>query len=209
MRRAARLFVPAFEDWGRVGVAIASGCLLLTGLGVWPLVLAGLVEHRRARPVEWFISLRYLVARRRQTFISIISVICVVGVALGVSVITVVLSVMNGFSAMWEEKIVGARAHFSVLSREGAYPNYFDVRERVKQVPGVLGATPFLAADAILRALVLLTEPMGEEWFVRLRRTRQLHLFRVEHTTRRAHISAGGFFVPGTNGFRVHLSLCG
>ncbi len=145
------MFAPAFEDWGRVGVAIASGCLLLTGLGVWPLVLAGLVEHRRARPVEWFISLRYLVARRRQTFISIISVICVVGVALGVSVITVVLSVMNGFSAMWEEKIVGARAHFSVLSREGAYPNYYDVRERVKQVPGVLGATPFLAADAILR----------------------------------------------------------
>jgi lipoprotein-releasing system permease protein len=125
--------------------------LLLTGLGVWPLVLAGLVEHRRARPVEWFISLRYLVARRRQTFISIISVICVVGVALGVSVITVVLSVMNGFSAMWEEKIVGARAHFSVLSREGAYPNYLDVAERVRRMPGVLGATPYLAADAILR----------------------------------------------------------
>jgi len=145
------LIAPAFEAWGQVAVAVAAACLLLTGLGVWPLVLAGLWEHRRARPVEWFISLRYLVARRRQTFISIISVICVVGVALGVSVITVVLSVMNGFSAMWEEKIVGARAHFSVLSREGAYPNYLDVAERVREVRGVLGATPFLAADAILR----------------------------------------------------------
>ncbi len=145
------LIAPAFEAWGQVAAAVAAACLLLTGLGVWPLVLAGLWEHRRARPVEWFISLRYLVARRRQTFISIISVICVVGVALGVSVITVVLSVMNGFSAMWEEKIVGARAHFSVLSREGAYPNYLDVAERVREVRGVLGATPFLAADAILR----------------------------------------------------------
>ncbi len=145
------LFVPSFEERGHAAVSIAAALLLLTALGVWPLVLAGLAEHRRARPVEWFISLRYLVARRRQTFISIISVICVVGVALGVAVITVVLSVMNGFSSMWEEKIVGARAHFSVLSREGPYPNYADVRERVLRVPGVQGATPFLAADAILR----------------------------------------------------------
>ncbi len=145
------LLVPSWEERGHAAVSVAAAALLLTALGVWPLVLAGLVEHRRARPVEWFISLRYLVARRRQTFISIISVICVVGVALGVSVITVVLSVMNGFSEMWEEKIVGARAHFSVLSREGAYPNYIELAERVRQVPGVLGATPFLAADAILR----------------------------------------------------------
>jgi lipoprotein-releasing system permease protein len=92
---------------------------MLGALGLWPLVLAGLVEHRVQKPVEWFIGLRYLVARRRQTFISIISVICVVGVALGVAVITVVLSVMNGFSSMWEEKVIGAHAHFSVLSRTG------------------------------------------------------------------------------------------
>jgi len=145
------LFAPDWDETGHGAVSIAAALLVLAALGLWPLVLAGLVEHRRARPVEWFISLRYLVARRRQTFISIISVICVVGVALGVAVITVVLSVMNGFSAMWEQKIVGARAHFSVLSREGEFANYRDVREQVKRVPGVLGATPFLAADAILR----------------------------------------------------------
>lgn len=148
---ALGLVRPDWEDTGQAAISIAASLLLLGALGVWPLVIAGLVEHRRSRPVEWFISLRYLVARRRQTFISIISVICVVGVALGVAVITVVLSVMNGFSAMWEEKIVGARAHFSVLSREGAYDEYRDVRELVLQVPGVLGATPFLASDAILR----------------------------------------------------------
>jgi len=145
------LIDPEREPDGHTAVLFASSLLMLAALGLWPLVLAGLVQHRRERPVEWFISLRYLVARRRQTFISIISVICVVGVALGVAVITVVLSVMNGFSAMWEEKIVGARAHFSVLSREGEYPNYLDVAEQVRKVQGVDGATPFLAADAILR----------------------------------------------------------
>ncbi len=145
------LVVPAWDETGHAATLAAAVLLLLAGLGLWPLVLAGLIEHRRSRPVEWFLSLRYLVARRRQAFISIISIICVAGVALGVAVITVVLSVMNGFSAMWEEKIIGARAHFSVLSRLGEFENYMDVRDDVKKVPGVLGATPFLATDAILR----------------------------------------------------------
>jgi lipoprotein-releasing system permease protein len=145
------LLVPAWDETGHAAVLFAAILLILAGLGVWPLVLAGLVEHRRSRPVEWFLSLRYLVARRRQAFISIISLICVAGVALGVAVITVVLSVMNGFSAMWEEKIIGARAHFSVLSRLGEFEDYREVRQAVKLVAGVLGATPFLATDAILR----------------------------------------------------------
>jgi lipoprotein-releasing system permease protein len=138
--------VPA--QWGLQLAALGiSGGLL----GLWPLVLAGLVAHRIARPVEWFISLRYLVAKRRQTFISIITVICITGVALGVAVITVVLSVMNGFSRVWEEKILGTRAHFVVHARTGTFPDYEDVSERVRKVRGVLGATPFIQAEAILR----------------------------------------------------------
>ena len=132
-------------------IAAAATLIMLGVIGFAPLVIAGLVQHARERPVEWFLSLRYLVARRRQTFISIISVICVVGVALGVSVITVVLSVMNGFSAVWEEKIVGNRAHFVVQSPLGPYADYRRVREVVAGVPGVTGATPFLMADAMLR----------------------------------------------------------
>ncbi|MFI5315932.1 MAG: lipoprotein-releasing ABC transporter permease subunit [Myxococcota bacterium] len=144
----------AFPQWSDVAhdaALIAAFVLLFGAVGLWPLVLAGLVEHRRAKPVEWFIGLRYLVARRRQTFISVISVICVVGVALGVAVITVVLSVMNGFSSMWEEKVIGARAHFSVMSRAGDIEHYRDLAEQVRGMPGVVGATPFLATDAILR----------------------------------------------------------
>jgi lipoprotein-releasing system permease protein len=137
---------------GQRAAQLAVIVVQVSALGSWPFVLAGLVAHARVRPVEWFLSLRYLMARRRQAFISIISVICVAGVALGVAVITVVLSVMNGFSRMWEEKIIGSQAHFAVHSRMGDYEEYRAVRERVLRVPGVLGATPFLAADAILRA---------------------------------------------------------
>jgi lipoprotein-releasing system permease protein len=121
-------------------------------LGLWPLVIAGLVAHRWEKPVEWFISLRYLVAKRRQTFISVITVICVMGVALGVAVITVVLSVMNGFSQVWEGKIIGARAHFVLYSRLGPMADYQTVREQVVGVPGVEGAAPFLQMEAILRS---------------------------------------------------------
>jgi len=133
--------------------AIQLALLILMGgvFGVVPMILVGLVRHRFERPVEWFISLRYLVARRRQTFISIISVICVTGVALGVAVITVVLSVMNGFSRVWEDKILGTRAHFIVQSLSGPYTDYEGVREGVLRVPGVVGATPFLQTEAILR----------------------------------------------------------
>jgi lipoprotein-releasing system permease protein len=145
------LVVTSLSKVGQGAALFAALILMFSSLGLWPLVLAGLVEHRRAKPVEWFVGLRYLVARRRQTFISIISVICVVGVALGVAVITVVLSVMNGFSSMWEEKVIGARAHFSVLSRAGEIEHYRELAEQVRGMPGVLGATPFLATDAILR----------------------------------------------------------
>jgi lipoprotein-releasing system permease protein len=145
------LVAPSWSEVARDAALVAALLLMVPALGLWPLVLAGLVEHRRARPVEWFVGLRYLVARRRQTFISIISVICVVGVALGVAVITVVLSVMNGFSTMWEEKVIGARAHFSVLSRAGDIEHYRELAAEVRAEPGVVGATPFLATDAILR----------------------------------------------------------
>jgi lipoprotein-releasing system permease protein len=130
-------------------LCIAIGLVLIAALG--PLVVGGLLYHALTRPFEWFISLRYLVAERRQTLISLITVICVVGVALGVAIITVVLSVMNGFARIWEEKIVGNRAHFIVQSRAGAFPDYFGLRERVRTVPGVVGATPFVLAEAILR----------------------------------------------------------
>jgi lipoprotein-releasing system permease protein len=145
------LALPDGASIGDYALIAARIILFLPAIGLAPLVVLGLIEHVRQRPVEWFISLRYLTAKRRQTFISIISVICVLGVALGVSVITVVLSVMNGFSAVWEDKIIGTRAHFVLQSRFGLFDDYETVRENVSKVAGVVGATPFVETEAIVR----------------------------------------------------------
>ena len=148
---AASLAFPALESaaqWALLVVRLLAAALLI---GLWPLVIAGLLQHARERPVEWFLSLRYLFAKRRQTFISIITIICVLGVALGVSVITVVLSVMNGFAHVWEEKIVGTRAHFVVESQFGPIADYAHVRGIVRESDQVLGATPYLLSEAIAR----------------------------------------------------------
>ena len=80
---------PTLGAW--IGV-LSLGALLL---GLVPLAVAGLLDTRGT--AEWFIAIRYLMAKRRQTFISIITGICVAGIATGVWLIITVLSVMNGF----------------------------------------------------------------------------------------------------------------
>jgi lipoprotein-releasing system permease protein len=145
------LFDPAFGPFAQQALLVT---LLVGFLGLaafTPLVLGGLVQHARTKPVEWFISLRYMVAKRRQTFLSVITVICVLGVALGVAVITVVLSVMNGFARVWEDKIVGNRAHFVVQSSVGTFGDYQDLTNRIREVPGVVGATPLVLGEAVVR----------------------------------------------------------
>lgn len=131
---------------GSVLVAFLLGIVLL---GLLPLAAAGLVEMRRS--VEWFIALRYLVAKRRQVFISAISGICVGGIAAGVCLIIVVLSVMNGFEATWRDEILGNRAHFTVHNGTGSFGDYLEVLEIVRGVPGVTGASPYLDAQGMVR----------------------------------------------------------
>jgi lipoprotein-releasing system permease protein len=148
----ASLAFPSLETTAQPALLASLGLVNAAIAGFLPLVVAGLIEHRREKPVEWFISLRYLVAKRRQTFISVITVICVVGVALGVAVITVVLSVMNGFESIWHEKIFGNRAHFVIQSGLGPFGDYDEVRQGALEVDGVIGATPFIVTEAVLRS---------------------------------------------------------
>jgi lipoprotein-releasing system permease protein len=100
---------------------------------------------------EWFIAARYMVAKRRQVFISAITGICVVGIAAGVWLIIVVLSVMNGFEQTWRDEILGDRAHFVVLPTTGVIQDWPDVLERTRRVPGVVAASPYLDVDAMVR----------------------------------------------------------
>ncbi|MDR3044565.1 MAG: lipoprotein-releasing ABC transporter permease subunit [Desulfovibrio sp.] len=100
---------------------------------------------------ELFVALRYLFARRRQTFISVISVTSILGVALGVASLIVVLGVMNGFTTDLRDKILGANAHGIVMSADRTgltdAPHLID---RIRQVDGVRGATPFIYSEVML-----------------------------------------------------------
>ncbi len=87
---------------------------------------------------EWFIGLRYLKAKRKQTFISIITIISIVGVTVGVMALIIVLAVMSGFEKTLKEKILGTQAHLVVLkaSQQGM-DHYEEVLKQVQEVKGV------------------------------------------------------------------------
>ncbi len=144
------LVAPALGE----AAALISSLLFLTlvgviVLGLVPLAVAGFVQMRRS--VEWFIAIRYLVARRRQVFISAISAICVGGIAVGVWLIIVVLSVMNGFEQTWRDEILGNRAHFTVHNSFGPFVDHDEILKMVESVDGVEAASPYLDADGMVR----------------------------------------------------------
>lgn len=100
---------------------------------------------------ELFVSLRYLMSRRRQGFISLITVISVGGVAVGVMVLIVVLSVMSGFETTLKERLLGINAHLWVLpQRVGQLQGYREVATQVETIPRVTHATPFTAHEVML-----------------------------------------------------------
>jgi lipoprotein-releasing system permease protein len=132
------------------GAAILQFYIAGILLALLPLAAAGLLDSRGTS--EWFIAIRYLMAKRRQTFISVITGICVVGIATGVWLIITVLSVMNGFERTWREEIIGNRAHFTVHHNLGPFEDYEAILDRVTSMPGVVSASPYLDAEAMVRA---------------------------------------------------------
>lgn len=111
---------------------------------------------------ELFIASRYLISRRKQTFISIISLMSVLGVAIGVAALVVVMGVYNGFSNDIRDRILGSNSHVLVMASD---PAVFDspageegvtpYLNRIKAMPGVKAATPYLYTE------VLLSTPRG------------------------------------------------
>jgi len=99
---------------------------------------------------EAFIALRYLFALRKQSFISVISLFAVCGVALGVGALVVVIGVMNGFSTDLRDKILGVNAHILVTSLRGGIKDYDVLADEAKKVPGVIGVTPFIYSEVML-----------------------------------------------------------
>src|SRR5438445_9837887 len=91
---------------------------------------------------EWMIAARYLRAKRRESFISVISLFSLIGIALGVATLIIVMSVMNGFKVELLKSILGLSGHVTIQSQLGTLADYDAVAARVRGVPGVVRATP-------------------------------------------------------------------
>ena len=105
-------------------------------------------------PFEAFLALRYL--RPRRTFVSVITVISIIGVLLGVAVLIVVIAVMSGFDQQWRQTILGFNAHLKVYSadQDASLTNCQTILRAVAAQPDVTGVSPFVRAIVLLR-----TEP--------------------------------------------------
>lgn len=98
------------------------------------------------------LALRYLGGRRRNGFISFISLVSTVGIGLGVAVLIVVLSVMNGFEGELKERILSVSAHATVTGYTRDLDDWRGLRSAALATAGVLGAAPYIEAQALLVA---------------------------------------------------------
>jgi lipoprotein-releasing system permease protein len=99
-------------------------------------------------PVPLFLALRYL--RPKRTFISVISVVSVLGVTLGIAVLILVISVMTGFDHELRRKVLGFDAHLSVDSSEGVLHDWEAAAKKLHNHPAVRGTAPFVQGPVLL-----------------------------------------------------------
>jgi lipoprotein-releasing system permease protein len=98
---------------------------------------------------EWMLSLRYLRARRKEGFISVIAGFSFLGIMLGVATLIVVLAVMNGFRKELLDKILGLNGHLLVQPLDSPLNDWAAVAERIARVPGVTLAAPVVVGQAL------------------------------------------------------------
>src|ERR687897_2931005 len=101
-------------------------------------------------PFELHIALRYLLAKRRQAFISLISLISMVGVAVGVTAVIVALALMTGLQNELRDRLLGSQAHVYVW-KQGGISDYHAEVARLRGIDGVVGAAPAIFGKAIAR----------------------------------------------------------
>ncbi|MGQ9706174.1 MAG: lipoprotein-releasing ABC transporter permease subunit [bacterium] len=99
---------------------------------------------------EFFIAYRHLLSRRKQAFLTLITVITIVGVIVGVAVLIVVMSVMNGFEVDLRDKILGNRAHIIInhIEKKGIR-NHEDIIKKIEEIDGVMGCAPYVLTEGI------------------------------------------------------------
>jgi len=103
-----------------------------------------------ARPFELLVGLRYTRAKRRNHFISFISLSSMIGIALGVTVLITVLSVMNGFGEELRARILGVVSHITISGERGQLANWEEVAKTARTVPGYVASAPFVQGQGMI-----------------------------------------------------------
>ncbi len=100
---------------------------------------------------EFFIAKKYLKAKRKEGFISLITFLSVAGVTVGVMALVIVIAVMNGAETEFRKRILGLEPHILVMNYGGSYRDYEPLIESIKKIPGVQGISPILFGQAMIR----------------------------------------------------------
>jgi lipoprotein-releasing system permease protein len=102
---------------------------------------------------EWIVAVRYLRARRKQTVISVITVISILGVAAGVAALIIALAINNGFQSTLQSSLLSATAHVNILERNPAYgiEHWEELVPKLLNIPHVISATPGLYGQVALK----------------------------------------------------------
>ena len=100
-------------------------------------------------PFEWMLSLRYLRARRKEGFISVIAGFSFLGIMLGVATLIIVMAVMNGFRHELLDKILGLNGHLLIQPLEKPLTDWEEVAARIAKVPGIRLAAPIVEGQAL------------------------------------------------------------
>ena len=101
---------------------------------------------------EYFIGRRYLRAKQKQAFISLITILAVAGVTVGVMALIVVIAVMTGFESDLKSRILGGQSHVVVMRHGGGFTEYHQVLKDIEDIEGIEAATPFIYAQTMLRS---------------------------------------------------------
>src|SRR6202162_2305961 len=100
-------------------------------------------------PFEWMLSLRYLRARRKEGFISVIAGFSFLGIMLGVATLIIVMAVMNGFRTELLDKILGLNGHLLIQPLESPLTDWEPLSDRVSKIPGIRLAAPIVEGQAL------------------------------------------------------------
>ena len=101
---------------------------------------------------ELFVGMRYLRAKRRTRFVSFITLISLLGIALGVAALIVILSVMNGFEGELRNRLLSMTAHGTVTGSDGVTSGWRELRQQVELEPGIAAAAPLVSMEGMIQS---------------------------------------------------------